>query len=94
MARLAFITQNRGFKNWLVSYKMFIPPCLHEKDFLVFHRKIEDELLKVIREESNELGPLKFNYTMLVKLRKDTNKGEEDVESFLRQSNSERKASC
>ena len=85
MAHLDFVKQNRGFQNWLVSYKMQIPAYLHEKDLLVFHQRIENELLKVIREESNELGPLKFSYTMLAKLTKDTNRGEENVENILRQ---------
>ena len=64
---------------------MYIPADLYEKDLLVFHNKIGYELLRVIRQESNYLGSLKFSYTMLVKLKKDTNKGEENVESFLRQ---------
>ena len=77
MAHLNFEKQNRGYQNRLHSYKMVIPFDLYENDLLVFHHIIEDELLRVIREESNDLGPLKLSYTMLVKLKKETNRGEE-----------------
>ena len=80
-----FIKQYPGFQNWLVSYKMQVPFFIFKRDLLLFHNEIEDELIRVVRQESDALGPLKFSYTMLVDLKKDTNRGEEHVENFLRQ---------
>ena len=85
MEQPRIVKQNRGFQNWLVSYKMQIPDDKQYRDLLPFNNEIENALIKAIRQESNDLGPLKFSYTMLVKLRKYTNRGEENVESFLRQ---------
>ena len=80
-----FIKQNRGFRDWLVSYKLQVPFFIYRRDLLLFHNEIEDELFRVIRHESDTLGLLKFSYTMLVDLKKDTNRGEEHVEHFSRQ---------
>ena len=63
---------------------MQVPFFIYKRDLLLFHNEIEDELIRVIRQESDVLGPLKFGYTMLVDLKKDTNRGE-NVENFLRQ---------
>ena len=52
-----FIKQNRGFRDWLVSYKMQVPFFVHKRDLLLFHREIEDQLIRVIRQESDLLGP-------------------------------------
>ena len=80
-----FIKQKHGFWNWLASYKMQIPFFILKQDLILFHNEIEDELIRVIRQESDALGPLKFSYTMLVDLKKDTNRGKEHVEYFSRQ---------
>ena len=61
---------------------MQVPFFIYKRDLLLFHNEIEDELIRVIREESDALCPLKFSYTMLVDLKKDTNIGEEHVEYF------------
>ena len=80
-----FIKQNRGFRNWVTSHKIQVPFFIFKRVLLLFHHEIEDELIRVIRQESDELGPLKFSYTMLVDLKKDANRGEEHVENLLRQ---------
>ena len=85
MVQPRLVKQNRGFQHCLVSYKMQIPDDYQYSDLLIFYKEIENELIRAIRQESNDLGPLKFSYTMLVKLRKTTNRGEENVENFLRQ---------
>ena len=43
------------------------------------------EVLRVIQNESNALGPLKYKLAVLLKLKKQTNRGEEEIEFFLRQ---------
>ena len=48
-----------------------------EGDLLNFDREIEDELLRVLRQESLVLGPIKFSYDLSVELVKDTANGEE-----------------
>ena len=77
--------QNRGFQNWFLSYKMQVSFFIYKRDLLLFHNEIEDELIKAIRQESDALSPLKLSYTVLVDLKKDTNRGEEHVEYFSRQ---------
>ena len=79
------IKQRRSFRNWLASYKIEVPFFIHKRELLLFHQEIEDDIIRVIRRESDLLGPLKFSYTMLVYLKKDTNRGEEHVEHFFRQ---------
>ena len=59
-------------------------PELH-KDLRLFHRRIRGEVLRVIQNESNALGPLKYKLAVLLKLKKQTNRGEEEIEFFLRQ---------
>ena len=73
-----FIKQNHGFQNWLVSYKMQVPFYIYKRDLLLFHNEIEDELIRVIRQESDPPGPLKFSYTMLVEVKSGIS--EEDYE--------------
>ena len=84
----SFAKQGHGLQNWLRSYKMEIYfPELYQ-DLRQFHRRIRGEVLRVIQNESNALGPLKFKLTVLLILKKRTNRGEEEVTYFTRQENS------
>ena len=57
------------------------------QDLRLFHKKKGGKVLRVIQNESNALGPLKFKLTTLLKLKKQTNRGEEEVRYFTRQEN-------
>ena len=84
----AFIKQGHGFQNWLHSYRMDVHfPELHQ-ELRLFHKNIRGEALRVIHNESEALGPLKYKFTTLLKLKKQTNRGEKEVEYFTRQTNS------
>ena len=83
----SFVKQGHGFQNWLCSYKMEMHfPELH-KDFRIFHNQIRGEVLEVIRNESEALGPLKYKLTVLLNMKKQTNRGEEKDKFFSRQEN-------
>ena len=75
------------FQNWLHSYRMDVHFPELNQDLRLFHKKIKGEVLKVIYNESKAPGPLKFKLTMLLKLKKQTNRGEEHVKYFTRQGN-------
>ena len=68
-----------------VGPKLVVPPNLRNNDLLVFHHIIEDELLETIREESNELGLIKFIYTLVVDIEKVTEQGVENETCYLGQ---------
>ena len=83
----AFIKQGHRFQNWLHSYRMEVHfPELHQ-DLRLFHKKIMGEVLRVIHNKSEALGPLKYKLTVLIKLIKQTNRSGEEVEYFTRQAN-------
>ena len=42
-------------------------------------------LLETIREESNELGPIKLQYTLVLEIEKETEQGEENETCYLEQ---------
>ena len=85
----AFIKQGHGFKNWLHSYKMEVHFAELHQDLRLFHKKIRirSEVLRVIHNESEALGALKYKLTVLIKLKKQTNKGEKEFDFFSRQEN-------
>ena len=58
-----FRKTNQGFHDWANNYQLDVPPNLCKNDPLIFHHIIEDELLERIREDADELGPMKFIYT-------------------------------
>ena len=64
---------------------MDVPPDLRNNDPLIFHHIIEDELLEKIRQDSNELGPIKFQYTPVVDVEKVTEQGVEKDTCYLGQ---------
>ena len=80
-----FIKTNEGFHGWLHNYRLVVPPNLRNNDPLIFHHIIEDELLERIREESNELGPIKFQYTFVPEIEKVTEQGVENETCYLGQ---------
>ena len=80
-----FDKTNEGFHGWLHNFKLVVPPNLRNNDLLVFHHIIEDELLETIREESNELGLIKFIYTLVVDIEKVTEQGVENETCYLGQ---------
>ena len=80
-----FIKTNEGFHGWLHNYRLVVPPNLRNNDPLIFHHIIEDELLGRIREESNELGPIKFQYTFVPEIEKVTEQGVENETCYLGQ---------
>ena len=84
-AALRFDKTNEGFYGWLHNFKLVVPPNLRNNDLLVFHHIIEDELLETIREESNELGLIKFIYTLVVDIEKVTEQGVENETCYLGQ---------
>ena len=84
-AALRFDKTNEGFHGWLHNFKLVVPPNLRNNDLLVFHHIIEDELLETIREESNELGLIKFIYTLVVDIEKVTEQGVENETCYLGQ---------
>ena len=49
------------------------------------HHIIEDELLETIREKSNELGLIKFIYTLVVDIEKATEQGVQNETCYLGQ---------
>ena len=69
---LNLVLQRHAFLNWLSSYKMVIPANCPANDITMFYRKIRPELLNKIRSEFDRLGPIKVNFTMQVRLKKDT----------------------
>ena len=82
-----FIKQGHGFQTWLHSYRMDVNFPELNQDLRLFHKEIRGEVLRVIHNESEALGPLKFKLTTLLKLKKQTNRGEEHVKYFTRQVN-------
>ena len=80
-----FIKANEGYHGWLNSYRMDVPPNLRKNDLFVFHYIIEDMLLERIREDSNELGPIKLQYTLVLEIKKDTEQNEENETCYLGQ---------
>ena len=63
-----FEPQEHAFREYLHSYKMEVPPGFITDDIDVFHNSITPELLRVIEESVNNLGPIKISYTMQVLL--------------------------
>ena len=84
-AALRFDKTNEGFHGWLHNFKLIVLPNLRNNDLLVFHHIIEDELIETIREESNELGLIKFIYTLVVGIEKVTEQGVENETCYLGQ---------
>ena len=83
----AFIKQRHGFQNWLNSYKMEVHfPELHQ-DLRQFHEGLRGEVLQVIHNESEAFGPIKYKVTVLIKLKTQTNRGEEEIDYYTRQAN-------
>ena len=80
-----FIKSHKGYHGWLHNYKLVVPPNLRKNDLLVFHYIIEDMLLETIREESNELGSIKLQYTLVLEIEKETEQGEENETCYLGQ---------
>ena len=58
-----FEPQARAFREYLHSYKMDVPLGFGTGGLDVFHKKITPELLRVIEESVNNLGPIKVSYT-------------------------------
>ena len=56
-------------------------------DLIHFYRVLKPEIVRVIRQESLEIGPLKFNFAIRAVLKKETQAGEETIDFFLRQEN-------
>ena len=56
-------------------YRLDVPLNIRKNDPLIFHHIIEDRLLEKIRQDSNELGPIKFQYTPVVDVEKVTEQG-------------------
>ena len=65
-----FEPQARAFREYLHSYKMDVPLGFGTGGLDVFHKKITPELLRVIEESVNNLGPIKvvFIYFLLLLL--------------------------
>ena len=80
-----FVKQNRTFDDYIANYKMEVPFFNMQRDLLNFNREFEDELLRVLRQESLVLGPIKFSYDLSVELVKNTANGEEYVDNYLSQ---------
>ena len=80
-----FVKTNEGFHGWTHNYRLDVPPNIRKNDLLVFHNIIEDMLLETIREESNELGPIKLQYTLVLEIEKETEQGEENETCYLGQ---------
>ena len=78
-----FIKANEGYHGWLHSYRLDVPPNLRRNDLLVFRYIILGMLLETLREDSNELGPLKLQYTILVEIKKNTDQGEVSETCYL-----------
>ena len=57
------------------------------QDLRVFHKKTRAQVLEIIRNESEALGPIKYRVTTVLNLRKVTNQGEERTDFFTRQPN-------
>ena len=80
-----FRKTNEGFHGWTRNYRLDVPPNLRKNDLLIFHHIIEDELLERIREDVNELGPLKLQYTHVLEIAKVKEQGEEKETCYIGQ---------
>ena len=58
-----------------------------KRDLRQFHREIRGEVLRVIRNELNLLGPVKFRLTGLITLRKQIDLGGDELSFFTRPEN-------
>ena len=79
--------QRHGFQNWLNSYKMSVPFPDLKRDLRQSHSEIRGEVLRIIRNELNALGPVKFRLTARIKLRKQADLGGDELGFFTRQEN-------
>ena len=84
-AQPVFIKANQGYHDWLSSYHLDVPNNIANKDLIIFNAVILPELLRVIKEESEQLGPLKFKYTIVANIKKLTNEGEVHETCYLHQ---------
>ena len=75
MEQPRLVKQTRAFQGWIASYKMEVPNDLPKGDLILFNNAIENELIRAIRQEINDLGSIKFSYTMRVNLRKRHKQG-------------------
>ena len=58
---LVFEKQNFKTYDWLSVYKMRIPANLGDEELPFYCKKIEDEILRVAKKESNILGAIKYS---------------------------------
>ena len=72
-----------GFQRWHLSYIMRVPYGFPNRDLLRFNKAIENELIRIIKDETITLGPIKFSYAMLVKLKKIHKKRQRKNRKFL-----------
>ena len=79
-----FEPQGRAFREYLHSYKMVVPPGHGGGGLNAFHNRITPELLRVIEESVNNLGPIKVSYTMLVHLVMPVGDDVETMDYFFR----------
>ena len=79
-----FVKQRHGFQNWLNSYEMSVPFPELKRDLPQSHIEIRGEVLRIIRDELNALGPIKFRLTARIKLRKQADLGEDELSFFTR----------
>ena len=57
------------------------------RDLRQYHREIRGEILRIIRNELNALGPVKFRLTALIRLSKQIDLGGDELGFFTRQEN-------
>ena len=82
-----FIKQLHGFQNWINSYKMSVLFPELKRDLRQSHIEIRGDVLKIIRNELNALGPIKFRLTARIRLRKQVDLGGDKLSYFTRQEN-------
>ena len=86
MERLRFVKRLNGFETWVSSYYLDEPADqLYNYNLLLFYSALKPEILRVIRQESLEIGPLKLNFAIRAILKKETQTGVETIDFFLRQ---------
>ena len=79
-----FVTQRHGFQGWINSYKMSVPFPELKRDLHQSHIEIRGDVLRIIRNELNALGPIKFRLTARIKLRKQVDLGGDELSYFTR----------
>ena len=85
--QLMFIKQLYGFQSWINSYKMSVLFPELKRDLRQSHIEIRGGVLKIIRNELNALGPIKFRLTARIRLRKQVDLGGDELSYFTRQEN-------